>query len=154
MQTEPKFVVFVSQLLLLFNVCPSRNNPDPLVEVTRIGTMAKVATICTNQSCNKKQHTWNSQPDMSGTKIPAGNFLLSFAILISGGFASKVFLLFKHMGLSCIQELLYQGMVAMTAWAIVPNIVHKQSFVAHRLSSYTLTLFRLEISKCNYLGSF
>ena len=47
MQTEPKFVVFLSQLLLLFNVFPSCNNPDPLVEVTRIGTMAKVVTICT-----------------------------------------------------------------------------------------------------------
>ena len=102
MQTEPKFVVFLSQLLLLLNVCPSCNNPDPLVEVTRIGTMAKVVTICTNQSCNKKQHTWNSQPDMPGTKIPAGNFLLSFAILIAGGPASKVFRIFKHMGLSCI----------------------------------------------------
>jgi ABC-type microcin C transport system permease subunit YejB len=46
--------------------------------------------------------TWKSQPTMTGTKIPAGKFLLCFAILMAGGSASKVFQIFTHMGLSCI----------------------------------------------------
>lgn len=39
---------------------------------------------------------------MPGTKIPAGNFLLCFAILLAGGSASKVIQIFNHMGLACI----------------------------------------------------
>ena len=39
---------------------------------------------------------------MPGTKAYAGNFLLCFAILVSGGSASKVIHMFQHMGLSCI----------------------------------------------------
>jgi hypothetical protein len=39
---------------------------------------------------------------MTGTKIPAGNFLLSFAILVAGKSATKVLRVFNHMGLKCI----------------------------------------------------
>lgn len=39
---------------------------------------------------------------MTGTQIAAGNFLLSFAILVAGLYASKVLRVFKHMGVACI----------------------------------------------------
>ena len=40
---------------------------------------------------------------MQGQKfIYAGNFLLSFAILVAGSSASKVLQVMKHMGLACI----------------------------------------------------
>ena len=39
---------------------------------------------------------------MPGTKVYAGNFLLSFAILVAGSSASKVLQVMKHMGFACI----------------------------------------------------
>ena len=39
---------------------------------------------------------------MPETKIYAGNFLLSFAILVAGSSASKVLQVMKHMGFACI----------------------------------------------------
>lgn len=51
--------------------------------------------------------TWRSQPFVLG-RYPAGNMLLSFAVLLAGASISKVFLVFKHMGLSvyCIRTYL------------------------------------------------
>lgn len=102
LQTQPKFVGFLSQLLLLFNICPHCKTPDPLVEVRQFGTMVQIVTTCHNEKCNKKENIRKSQPTMPGTMTPAGNFLLSFAILVAGGSASKVLRIFQHMGLGCI----------------------------------------------------
>ena len=62
--------------------------------------MAKVVTTCHNQGCGS--NAWDSQPNMVDTKIPAGNFLLSFAILFAGGSPSKILRILEHTGLSCI----------------------------------------------------
>lgn len=102
LRKQPKFIVFLSQLLLLFQVCPTCSSKNPLVEVTQVGTMVEVTTSCGNSQCSQKERTWRSQPYVPGTKIPAGNFLLSFGILLCGGSASKVLRLFSHMGLQCI----------------------------------------------------
>ena len=39
---------------------------------------------------------------MPGTKILAGNFLISMAVLFAGGSFTKVRQIFLHMGLACI----------------------------------------------------
>ena len=39
---------------------------------------------------------WHSQPKIEGTKVVAGNILLSFAILLAGASASKVLSVFSH----------------------------------------------------------
>ena len=101
-QTEPKFVVFLSQLQLLFKACPECKTTGPAVETSTVGTMIKVQTKCFNPHCPKPQNTWNSQPQMTETKMPAANFLLCFSILVSGASPSKVLLVFKNMGLACI----------------------------------------------------
>ena len=101
-RTEPKFIVFFTQLLTLFRFCPCCKSDNPLVEVQENGTMAEVTTICSNPSCNSKTSTWHSQPNMPGTTIPAGNFLLCFAILDAGGSASKILQVYQHMGIKCI----------------------------------------------------
>jgi hypothetical protein len=67
----------------------------------RHGTMAEVTSICANPKCGKTTK-WFSQPYMTGTMIPAGNFLLSFGILVVGTSATKVLRVFQHMGLKCI----------------------------------------------------
>jgi hypothetical protein len=98
---QPKFVVFLSQLLLLFKTCMICHESDPLLEVMQVGTMVTIKGRCRHPKC-EKDFIWKSQPLMSGTKIAAGNFLLSFSILMAGSSASKVLHVMKHMGLACI----------------------------------------------------
>ena len=101
MRTEPKYIVFLSQLLLLFQVCRSCKGENVLVETTQHGTMVIIETHCGNPDCLEKEFVWHSQPKIEGTKAVAGNILLSFAILLAGASASKVFRVFSHMGLMC-----------------------------------------------------
>ena len=101
MRTEPKYIVFLSQLLLLFQVCRSCKGNNVLVDSTQHGTMVIVETHCGNPDCLEKEFVWHSQPKIQGTKAVAGNVLLSFATLVAGASASKVFRVFNHMGLLC-----------------------------------------------------
>lgn len=101
LRTQPKFIVFLSQLLLLFTFCHSCKAENPLVEAKQVGTMAVVIATCTNKICRKTDTVWNTQPNMPGNKIPAGNFLLCMAILLFGSSDSKVLQLFQHMGMPC-----------------------------------------------------
>ena len=100
-RTEPKHIVFLTQLLLLFNFCRICKADNPTVEASENGTQAIVKTYCNNPKCNKED-IWYSQPQMPGLKIPAGNFLLSLSILLAGGSATKVFKMSSHMGLGCV----------------------------------------------------
>ena len=60
------------------------------------GTMVTATQHC--RKC-KDVFEWNSQPLVKG-KYPAGNLVLSFAILMAGASISKVLLIFQHMGIS------------------------------------------------------
>lgn len=102
LRTEPKFIVFLSKLLLLFQFCHVCKDDNPLVEVTNVGTEVVVTTTCKNEKCPKKENIWRSQPTIPGHEVSAGNFLLCMAILFAGGSASKVFRIFLHVGLCCI----------------------------------------------------
>lgn len=95
---EPKFMVFFSMLIHLFTLfCFRCKLEKPTVTVKKNGTMATVTQSCA--LCGKDSFTWKSQPYIFG-KYPAGNMIISFAILMSGVNISKVMLLFKHIGLS------------------------------------------------------
>ena len=74
---------------------------EPLLKVSQVGTMVTITTHCKNPECGK-HFVWKSQQQMPETRIYAGNFLLSFAILVAGSSASKVLQVMKHMGLACI----------------------------------------------------
>jgi hypothetical protein len=69
--------------------------------------MAEVTSTCANPKCGRTTK-WFSQPYMTGTKIPAGNFLLSLAILVAGTSATKFLPVFNHMGLKCIFSYFYE----------------------------------------------
>lgn len=56
--------------------------------------MITVKTDCEN--C-KGTYIWKSQPNLG--RFPAGNLLLSFAMLCAGASVNKVLLVFWHMGL-------------------------------------------------------
>lgn len=100
-RTEPKHIVFLSKLLLLFQFCHfccTGNKPN--VTATQSGTAVTIRTTCTNSGC-RKEFTWTSQPLMPGTKLPAGNFLICMATLFAGGSFTKVKTIFQRMGLAC-----------------------------------------------------
>ncbi len=88
--------------MLLFQFCPYCKIYNPLVETSQNGTKVIVYTHCGNPDCKQKDSVWRSQPNMEGTKIPAGNFLLSFTTLVAGASISKVQRVFNRMGLACI----------------------------------------------------
>lgn len=102
LRTEPKHIVFLSKLLLLFQFCHiCRSDMKPTVTATQNGTEVVIKTACNKPSCGK-DNTWNSQPLVPGTRTAAGNFLLCMATLFAGGSFTKVKQIFQHMGLSCI----------------------------------------------------
>jgi len=94
LREEPKAIVFLSKLLILFQACHLCFAKNPLLSVAQSGTMLTVTSTCSQ--C-KESFTWTSQPYMLG-KFPAGNLLLSFAILCSGASINKILLVFQHMG--------------------------------------------------------
>ncbi len=100
---EPKGIVFLSKLLLLFQFCHLCFFPKPKVAVTQTGTMLTIESECSN--CGET-HTWKSQPDLLG-RFPAGNLLLSFAVLCAGASIRKVLLVFRHMGMLVYHEPTY-----------------------------------------------
>lgn len=97
---EPKGIVFMSKLLMLFQFCHLCFFLKPEMTVTQTGTMLTIDTKCSN--C-KQVFTWKSQPFLLG-KIPAGNLLLSLAVLCAGASIKKVILVFKHMGILVYHE--------------------------------------------------
>lgn len=100
---EPKGIVFLSKLLLLFQFCHLCFSPKPKVTVKQTGTMLTVQSMCSD--CGGTS-TWRSQPDLLG-KFPAGNLLLSLATLCAGASIRKVLLVFKHMGILVYHEPTY-----------------------------------------------
>ena len=102
LRSEPKHIVFLSQLLLLFNFCHVCKTDNPSIEERQIGTKAVVTSTCHNPKCPKQVNTSHSQPNMPNSGIAAGNFLLCMAVLLAGGSATKVFRIFSHMGLGCV----------------------------------------------------
>ena len=51
------------------------------------------------KNCGSKGFQWRSQP-LVLSRYPAGNILLSYAILMAGGSVAKVLLVCRHMGLA------------------------------------------------------
>lgn len=99
---EPKGIVFLSKLLLLFQYCHLCFTENPKVSVTQTGTML---TIESSSSCTGT-YTWNSQSYLLG-KFPAGNLLLSFGILCAGASVNKVLWVFRHMGMAVYHQPTY-----------------------------------------------
>ena len=98
---EPKFIVFYTHLLALFSMfCFKCKANDPKVQMKKNGTSVSVRQECIH--C-RDTFNWESQPHILG-KYPAGNVLLSFAILASGASISKILLVFRHMGL-CVYSI-------------------------------------------------
>lgn len=93
-----KFLVFEECLLSLFMVCPRCDGPvKPTAKVT--GTLVTVDQECC--ACGFKRR-WQNQPFLK--QMPAGNLLLSAAILFSGSQAAKVLHLLEIMNVAAISK--------------------------------------------------
>ena len=128
LRTEPKFIVFFTQLLTLFQICHECKCANTLVEVNAHGTMAEVITICVNPGCGKRP-TWFSQPNFPGTKIAAGNLSLSFGMLVAGTSATKVFRVLRHMGMTCVTNNFLQISTSKCAYGMNVILVMVAKFV-------------------------
>ena len=77
--------------------------PNPEVTPSQTGTLLTIETKC---SACKGVFTWKSQPFLLG-KFPAGNLLLSFAVLCPGASIKKVLTVLQHMGVLVYNEPTY-----------------------------------------------
>lgn len=94
-------MVFEECLLALFEKCQRCGNET--TTTTRInGTFLNVTQKCSNCSFT---FSWDSQPTLK--RIPAGNVLLSAAILFSGSLPTKVLRLLKILGCASISRNAY-----------------------------------------------
>jgi hypothetical protein len=101
--TERKFVVFESCLLQLFLICHACFSVGCSAAVSAvIGTMVIIRQKC--DLCGETT-SWNSQPYIRA--IPAGNLLLSPAILFAGALPRKTLRVFEVMKLAVFQPSTY-----------------------------------------------
>ncbi|XP_071950193.1 uncharacterized protein [Antedon mediterranea] len=96
---EVKYVVFRSMLLSLFTLCQLCGKKGAKAATTCIGTL-----IIINQTCRACDGSfqWKSQPYIGA--IPAGNLLLSAAILFSGALPSKALKLLRFWGVTIYER--------------------------------------------------
>ena len=92
-------MVFKSSLLELFKQCVSCHDKCIGEVAYQKGTFVAVKQLCSH--CGYKR-LWTSQPHIKDT--PAGNILLSAAILFSGATPGKIFRMLGHMKVACISE--------------------------------------------------
>ena len=96
---EIKYIVFRSSLLELFTHFPSCHNACTGEVAYVQGTFIAVKQQCSH--C-EHQRQWTSQPHIKDT--PAGNILLSAAILFSGATPGKVLRMLNHMKVACFTD--------------------------------------------------
>ena len=96
---EIKYIVFKSCLLELFMSCVSCHKHCTGKIAYQKGTCIAVRQLCSY--CGHKR-MWMSQPYIRD--IPAGNVLLSAAILFSGATPGKALRLLNHMQVACISD--------------------------------------------------
>ena len=96
---ERKFIIFSSNLLALLAWChcPQCGCQDVTNQMREVGTLLILMLFCS--SCQARS-VWHSQPYCHYT--PAGNILLSSAILFAGATAGNVLKVLEHMGVACI----------------------------------------------------
>ena len=83
-EKQQTYLVFESALLLLFSICFMCRSIYILIEKFTRGSFLCITQICSH--CNNT-YVWESQPYVG--KIPAGNIMISAAILYTGSLPAK-----------------------------------------------------------------
>ncbi len=85
----------------MFSTCPICNySTDP--SINACGSLLIVTQICNGCNCRRK---WESQPKINGT--PAGNLLLSAAILFAGALPTKTLRVLEFLNCAAISKTTY-----------------------------------------------
>ena len=95
---DNKYLVFESKLLELFDRCPDCQ-AHTASSMTVTGTLLTIQQVCGQCGFSRK---WNSQPFVN--QMPAGNLLLSGAILFSGSQPAKCLQLLRMLRVACISR--------------------------------------------------
>ena len=106
-----------------FPCCFNYKEEGPVVSMKKNGTMVTVTQSCRN--CGPKPFVWRSHPLVLG-RYPAGNILLSFAILMAGASVSKVLLVLRHMGISIYSACTY--FVHQSKFLFPAILTHKERY--------------------------
>ncbi|XP_064619336.1 uncharacterized protein LOC135482820 [Lineus longissimus] len=97
---QTKYLVFHSKLMELFKICPVCCSPAKR-HIRTLGTYLSIKQCCSNKLCSFERF-WESQPFIN--RIPAGNLLLSSAILFAGSTAAKTLKVFSYLGCQAIKQ--------------------------------------------------
>ena len=94
---QKTYLIFESALLLLFSICFICRSTYISIEKVMIGSFLRIKQIC--KHCNNI-YVWESQPHVG--KIPAGNILISAAILYIGSLPAKSLRVFRSLNCAVI----------------------------------------------------
>ena len=128
--TQRKFVFFENCLDCLFQFCPQCCQPVLESEVVKV---LKGSFLSVNYTCSQGHaNTWHSQPLLN--RMPAGNLLLSAAILFSGSTYSKFAHLAHILNLSIMVERTYHSIQAKYLFPIVHEtwMIHQEIYARLR----------------------
>ena len=89
---QTTYLVFESALMMLFSLCSYCGLANTQIKKVLIGTLLRITQVC--NYCERVR-IWESQPFVGPT--PAGNLLVSSAILFTGSLPSKALRLFEVM---------------------------------------------------------
>ena len=101
---QPIYLVFESALMLLFSSCFICKSKFVIVEKLMVGSLLRINQVCSQCS---NIFEWCSQPYIG--KVPAGNILISAAILYSGCLPAKALRMFKTLNCASITRKTYFG---------------------------------------------
>ena len=98
-EKQSTYLVFESALLLLFSTCFFCRSSFCTIQKQKwtVGSLLRIKQIFSQ--CNG-DFTWDSQPYIG--KVPAGNILISAAILYTGSIPAKALRMFKNLNCSTI----------------------------------------------------
>ena len=97
-----KYIVFECALLTLFQFCIKCQLPTPSITKLVNGTFIRIKQWC--QNC-EAERIWDSQPFINN--IPAGNLLLSSAILLTGSLPERSLRVLQTVGCAAITSRTY-----------------------------------------------
>ncbi|KAI8517957.1 hypothetical protein Bbelb_039740 [Branchiostoma belcheri] len=116
-QEERKYLVFHSALLQLFSLCLLCGSGKQKLRLETIGSFLSITQICT--LCEHVR-TWSSQPFIRNT--PAGNLLISAAVLFAGAIPQQALNVFACLRLHCISARTFFRHQRMTLHLAIKNV--------------------------------
>ena len=125
---EPKYIVFESSLLELFQICPLCNG-EAVGEVSHVkGSLVVVKQRCVHKPNCGYTRQWYSQPFIAD--LPAGNLMLSAGILFAGASPKKVLRVLSSANIAAVS---YSTFIQHQRRYLQPAIVNVWDRMQHNL---------------------